>query len=46
VIVDLLVRVATPEDGRLRPKHVVDEYTQDKYKNNKKLWEELIAYFP
>jgi hypothetical protein len=25
--------VPTPEDGRVRPKHGVEEYTQDKYMN-------------
>jgi hypothetical protein len=25
--------VPTPEDGDVRPKHVVEEYTQDKYNN-------------
>jgi hypothetical protein len=25
--------VPTPEDGRVRPKHVVAEYTQEKYRN-------------
>jgi hypothetical protein len=29
----ILIRVPTPEDGRMRPKHVVEEYTQHKMKN-------------
>jgi hypothetical protein len=33
------------QNGRVRPKHIVEEYTEHKYKNNK-FREELIAYFP
>jgi hypothetical protein len=29
----ILVRVPTPQDGRMRPKHVVEEYVENKYMN-------------
>jgi hypothetical protein len=29
----ILVKMPTPENGRVRPKHVAEEYTQVKYKD-------------
>jgi hypothetical protein len=36
--------VPTPEDGRVRPKHVVEEYTQDKYKNKNVAFTTVITF--
>jgi hypothetical protein len=33
-----------PEDGRVRPKHVVEEYTQDKYKNRNVAFRTVITH--
>jgi hypothetical protein len=35
--------VSTPEDGRLRPKHVIEEYTQDKYENKNVAFRAVIT---
>jgi hypothetical protein len=40
----ILVRVPTPEDGCVRPKHVVEEYTQDKYKNKTVAFRAVITF--
>jgi hypothetical protein len=34
--------VPTPEDGSVRPKHVAEEYTQDKYKNKNEAFRTVI----
>jgi hypothetical protein len=35
--------VSTPEDGRVRLKHIVEEYTQDKYNNKKDAFRAVIT---
>jgi hypothetical protein len=35
--------VPTPEVGRVRPKHVVEEYTQDKYENKNVAFRTMIT---
>jgi hypothetical protein len=36
--------VPKPEDGRVRPKQVVEEYMQDKYKNKNVAFRAVITY--
>jgi hypothetical protein len=40
----MIVRVPTPEDGCMRLKCVVEEYTQDKYKNKNVAFRTVITH--